>query len=276
MLILFLLILLGKEEHNLVNVFKNKMENKLNDAKARKNKASGLKPSTRGKSEKDQNTTQKEKKKSECVGSKGFSSGPQTSNKNEHIDNKGTGPRYEQEVSDWDAICTAACLLHDVRGIRNELTIFRALVVQQKLAWDGLLSKGFLKASDTDGPDYILRELDRMCGMTDNIKKSVLDILSLEQSSIGITEAMEASEQSEQAMKQSEQSMKQSEQSIKQGKTLMVFTIVTIVFTPMSFLTSLFALNTSAFPHDGHGNLFYHSSWIFPMICKFVLSQLSS
>ncbi|KAI1986702.1 hypothetical protein LOZ53_004600 [Ophidiomyces ophidiicola] len=252
----------GKEEHNLVNVFKNKMENKLNDAKARKNKASGLKPSTRGKSEKDQNTIQKEKEKSECVGSKGFGSGPQTSNKNEHIDNKGSSPRYEQEVSDWDAICTAACLLHDVRGIRNELTIFRALVVQQKLAWDCLVSKGFLKASDTDGPDYILRELDRMCGMTDNIKKSVLDILSLEQSSIGITEAMEASEQSEQAM--------------KQGKTLMVFTIVTIVFTPMSFLTSLFALNTSAFPHDGHGNLFYHSSWIFPMICKFVLSQLSS
>ncbi|KAI1935368.1 hypothetical protein LOZ66_005255 [Ophidiomyces ophidiicola] len=251
----------GKEEHNLVNVFKNKMENKLNDAKARKNKASRPKPSTRGKSEKDQNTTKKKKGKSEYFGSKASSSGLQSSNKKEHIDNKGTSPRYEQEVSDWDAICTAACLLHDVRGIRNELTIFRALVVQQKLAWDGLLSKGLLKTSDTDGPDYILRELDRMCGMTDNIKKSVLDILSLEQSSIGITEAMEASEQSE--------------QSIKQGKTLMVFTIVTIVFTPMSFLTSLFALNTSAFSHDGHGNLFYHSSWIFPMICKFVLICIS-
>ncbi|PYH78290.1 hypothetical protein BO82DRAFT_357535 [Aspergillus uvarum CBS 121591] len=41
----------------------------------------------------------------------------------------------------------------------------------------------------------------------------------------------------------------------------MVFTIVTIVFLPLSFLTSLFALNIAVFPESPYPN-----QWIFPIL----------
>ncbi|KAI1199394.1 hypothetical protein F5X97DRAFT_120187 [Nemania serpens] len=48
----------------------------------------------------------------------------------------------------------------------------------------------------------------------------------------------------------------------KQGQTLMVFTVITVIFTPLSFLTSLFALNISVFPRSGE-NVVYWPTWVF-------------
>ncbi|KAA8572385.1 hypothetical protein EYC84_003007 [Monilinia fructicola] len=52
------------------------------------------------------------------------------------------------------------------------------------------------------------------------------------------------------------------ESARKQGKIMMVFTIITIVFLPMSFLVSLFALDVTSFPHE-NGNLKYTPGFIF-------------
>ncbi|KAH7169525.1 hypothetical protein DER46DRAFT_261193 [Fusarium sp. MPI-SDFR-AT-0072] len=54
----------------------------------------------------------------------------------------------------------------------------------------------------------------------------------------------------------------QSDETVQQGRTLMVFTVTTILFLPMSFLTSLFALNITSFPHN-RINLKYSPGWIF-------------
>lgn len=38
---------------------------------------------------------------------------------------------------------------------------------------------------------------------------------------------------------------------------------------PITFLTSLFALDIKNFPHDGNGNLSYSPQWIFPLLCAY-------
>ncbi|KAI0411455.1 hypothetical protein F5X98DRAFT_383752 [Xylaria grammica] len=53
------------------------------------------------------------------------------------------------------------------------------------------------------------------------------------------------------------------ENTARQGRTILVFTVVTIVFLPITFLSSLFALNIESFPHDANGTLSYSPQWAF-------------
>ncbi|GJP88274.1 hypothetical protein AnigIFM59636_004629 [Aspergillus niger] len=46
----------------------------------------------------------------------------------------------------------------------------------------------------------------------------------------------------------------------------MVFTIVTIVFLPLTFLSSIFALDIAQFTHGPSGRPQFQSWWIFPLI----------
>ncbi|UZP46438.1 hypothetical protein NXS19_014250 [Fusarium pseudograminearum] len=59
----------------------------------------------------------------------------------------------------------------------------------------------------------------------------------------------------------------QAEQSARQGKTIMVFTIVTIIFLPLSFMAAFFAIDISQFQRlkDGKLSLDYVSEIMFPI-----------
>lgn len=60
----------------------------------------------------------------------------------------------------------------------------------------------------------------------------------------------------------------------------MVFTIVTVIFLPLSFIAAFFAIDITAFPHDAHGNLdmplTYVSKYVFgvglsiALLCVFI------
>ncbi|KAI1489057.1 hypothetical protein F5X96DRAFT_642370 [Biscogniauxia mediterranea] len=52
-------------------------------------------------------------------------------------------------------------------------------------------------------------------------------------------------------LRQVEYSRTQDNDSAKQGNVIFIFTVITIVFLPLPFLSSLFALDVSSFPHDG-------------------------
>ncbi|KAI9040728.1 uncharacterized protein KD926_007809 [Aspergillus affinis] len=148
------------------------------------------------------------------------------------------------ENENWSSISKAADLLDEVKDIRDELTILKAILTQQ----DHVLAdiqKSPLHPKSERRPHYMLTEVNEMIEITDTIKSSVNEILNLEQNGTSLREAFE---------------------SVKQGRTLMVFTVITIVFTPMSFLSSLFALNVTSFQHDSKGELAYQPNWIFPML----------
>ncbi|KAK6332499.1 hypothetical protein TWF730_004165 [Orbilia blumenaviensis] len=67
-------------------------------------------------------------------------------------------------------------------------------------------------------------------------------------------------------------SRRSSAEAAKQGRTVLVFTVVTIIFLPLTFLSSLFALNISVFPHNSEGELSYTPGWIFPILFGFTFA----
>ncbi|KAH8588879.1 hypothetical protein B0O99DRAFT_746454 [Bisporella sp. PMI_857] len=70
----------------------------------------------------------------------------------------------------------------------------------------------------------------------------------------------------------------QAEQSDRQGKTLMVFTIVTIIFLPLSFMAAFFAIPVSDWPKNKDGtsalSFRYVSKFIFPLSVAIILPFL--
>ncbi|KAF5590094.1 cytochrome P450 monooxygenase [Fusarium subglutinans] len=76
---------------------------------------------------------------------------------------------------------------------------------------------------------------------------------------------------------QAQASLKEAESARFMNHIILPFTIVTVIFTPLSFLTSLFAVNSDGFPHNDDGELRIPADWlgwnlIFPsrLIMRFI------
>ncbi|KAH6651973.1 hypothetical protein BKA67DRAFT_660747 [Truncatella angustata] len=78
-----------------------------------------------------------------------------------------------------------------------------------------------------------LEELERSANAT---ASSVKDLLDLKSQQAGVFQAWQA--------------MKQSEETTRQGTSIMIFTVVTIVFLPLSFMSSVFGMNAKEFSDD--------------------------
>ncbi|RHZ62320.1 ankyrin repeat protein [Aspergillus thermomutatus] len=96
--------------------------------------------------------------------------------------------------------------------------------------------------------DMHLKDIDRMDKQAERIYSSITDLLDLKQKHANAFEARFARDQAA--------------GTTRQGKTIMVFTIVTIIFLPLSFITSIFTINIQEFPKgpDGVGAL--HLSYV--------------
>ncbi|KAJ6020750.1 hypothetical protein N7540_006254 [Penicillium herquei] len=161
-------------------------------------------------------------------------------------------------------------LLEEIKDIRDELNILERILDDQ----DDLTQKLFNLfdiekhegASSRNLQDQVLQYYQQRAGIglrLDRIKKmdedakisydaiTILQInflLDLKQKHANVMEAKAAREQTQ--------------ETADQGRTILVFTIVTIVFAPLSFLSSFFALNIETFPHTD-GNISFPSSWIY-------------
>jgi len=156
-----------------------------------------------------------------------------------------------QVIRNLKSIVHAADLLEEVKDIRDELNILKAIVAHQKKVW-AELDENELKDNSSKGAAYFINlEIEEMDKQATRVQSAVNLILDLEQNEASITEAISSREQAQ--------------ESIQQGRTLLVFTIVTIIFLPMSFLASLFALNVSSFPRS-NGDVLYSPGWIFPIL----------
>ncbi|VUC26309.1 unnamed protein product [Clonostachys rosea] len=126
----------------------------------------------------------------------------------------------------------------EIKDIRDELNILKSVAkfqreVEKKLSTSGSGKAGFsnnpsrtLSSNSTLRADYVVDDISQMDEISDRIQSSISETLSLEQSEIANLQAT---------------------LSVEQGKTLMIFTIVTIAFLPLSFLTSYFAMDTERF-----------------------------
>jgi len=84
-----------------------------------------------------------------------------------------------------------------------------------------------------------LHDLERMDRQALRIYRSITDMLDLKQKHANAFEARFARDQAAGTM--------------RQGQTIMVFTIVTIIFLPLSFIAAFFAINVREFPRDDQG-----------------------
>jgi Mg2+ and Co2+ transporter CorA len=91
--------------------------------------------------------------------------------------------------------------------------------------------------------DTHLKDIERMDKQAERIYSSITDMLDLKQKHANAFEARFARDQAA--------------GTAKQSRTIMVFTIVTIVFLPLSFIAAFFAINIEEFPRatDGTSSL---------------------
>ena len=148
------------------------------------------------------------------------------------------------------AIGTETRLLAEIKDIRDELNMIRMVLRSQTqatgdfadYAWEELGGRKSDEAADVRKRsreqlkiiDAHVANLDRMDNHAYLIYNSLTHLLDLKQKH---SNAFEARFARAQAVLQAHQ-----------GQTIMVFTIVTIVFLPMSFIASVFAINIAEFP----------------------------
>ncbi|KAL2010712.1 hypothetical protein VTN00DRAFT_6519 [Thermoascus crustaceus] len=154
-------------------------------------------------------------------------------------------------------IAEETALLREIKDIRDELNILTNLAESQEVIWkqtfgtDSLEDRSNFKYFHSCTPTEVKQELQEMAAEAKIVQNSVHTLLDLRQKQASIREA--------------EFGRQQAQDTAKQSNTVMVFTVVTIVFLPLSFLASLFALNVSEFPHES-GSIQYEAWWIFPII----------
>ncbi|KAL1979537.1 hypothetical protein VTN96DRAFT_5584 [Rasamsonia emersonii] len=148
-------------------------------------------------------------------------------------------------------------LLAEAKDIRDELNMIRTVLEYQKQVLFDLqeaicdiyleehrsqqeIKKRFREQQRII--DMHVKDVDRMDKQTERIYDSITDLLDLKQKHANAFEARFARDQAA--------------GTTRQSRTIMVFTIVTVIFLPLSFIASFFAINVQEFPHaDGNPNL---------------------
>ncbi|KAG2421548.1 hypothetical protein HFD88_005523 [Aspergillus terreus] len=144
-------------------------------------------------------------------------------------------------------------LLREVKDICDELNILKTLAEDQENVWQQAWTVvgGKETVFSTNTPSDNRKMILAMIHDATTVQKSLDTLLDLKQKQANLTEV--------------KITRKQAQDTAKQTDTVVWFTVVTIIFLPLSFLTSLFALNVSDFPHSGD-EVAYQGWWIFPVI----------
>ncbi|KAJ5937653.1 hypothetical protein N7454_003995 [Penicillium verhagenii] len=165
-------------------------------------------------------------------------------NDNDYSDGDGS-PLFVDDLLD---IGEETDLLAEIKDIKDELNMIRTVLEQQKNVLADFQevicdtyqgqnkSQLEVKKKFKDQQrmiDMHLKDIDRMDKQAERIYHSITDLLDLKQKHANAFEARFARDQAAGTSRQS--------------KTIMVFTIVTIVFLPLSFISSIFTINLKEF-----------------------------
>ncbi|KAI1323611.1 hypothetical protein F5Y16DRAFT_383366 [Xylariaceae sp. FL0255] len=161
-------------------------------------------------------------------------------------------------------------LLAEIKDIRDELNIIMAIIeaqVQTVNHFEGLVTEelrgeGTKRATDTMVSEIRRRageqkrnlearqkDIGRMDSQALSLYHSLTDLLDLKQKHSNALEARFAGDQAVIAA--------------KQGQTIMVFTIVTIIFLPLSFIAAFFAINLQEWQQTTPLTIPYVSKYMF-------------
>ncbi|KAJ0117399.1 hypothetical protein J7T55_003813 [Diaporthe amygdali] len=129
-----------------------------------------------------------------------------------------------------DSFRTATTSLLDIDDVLNELTMIKRVYQNQAQVWEDMHKDQTLAMECSCRPDHAPRRLytvmTRLEEDAQRVRESVVTLLQLTQGSASTENALKASEQS---------------------KILAIFTVVTVIFTPLSWIAALFALKIESF-----------------------------
>ncbi|TRX93664.1 hypothetical protein FHL15_005340 [Xylaria flabelliformis] len=152
-------------------------------------------------------------------------------------------------------------LLYEVKDIRDELHLLKRIFEAQsrvlseftRLFWPGDQTR-----RDSFLDDCAVQGLIDRTNLLDDDARRTLDSLNYLVTT-----------------KQAQTSLDEAETARYLNKYILLFTIVTIIFTPLSFMTSLFAVPVKQFPHDQNSTLSYDSTWFAGMMLAGELTTLT-
>ncbi|KAJ0115642.1 uncharacterized protein J7T55_010465 [Diaporthe amygdali] len=205
-------------------------------------------------------------------------------NRHEEQDLLGDEPTYDDLN-----ITTEIDLLVEIEDIQDELHILKVVLRDQKRTMrqlDEILLQGRKKpgAVTHEGEEINsminiscienhMSRIGEMEKLAEKAHKSLYHLIDLKQKQANFSEAIsarmlarETAKNTQLQIKQNDEISKQAEETARQGKTLMVFTVVTIIFLPLSFMAAFFAINIDIFPINEDGKL------EFGYILKYMLS----
>ncbi|KAE9961428.1 hypothetical protein BLS_002114 [Venturia inaequalis] len=169
---------------------------------------------------------------------------------------------YDSEPVFVDALLeigTETKLLAEIKDIKDELRILDAVLQSQLQVLPSLADHiaAELGGAKTNPPaaretdrrkreqlkliEVHIKDLDRMKGQATSVEASLAHLLDLKQKHANAFEARFARDQAQ--------------LTAKQGQTILVFTIVTIIFLPLSFIAAFFAIPLAEFAVKGESGL---------------------
>lgn len=146
-------------------------------------------------------------------------------------------------------------LLAECKDIRDELKIIHMILNQQSSLLRDDIPNLFgeeihdsQKRSDIKRRyreqhklvDLHMKDIERMDKQAESLYQNLLNLLDLKQKHANAFEARFARDQAS--------------DTARQGQTIMIFTLVTIIFLPMSFMAAFFTIDIKEFPRDTNGN----------------------
>jgi ankyrin repeat protein/Mg2+ and Co2+ transporter CorA len=172
-------------------------------------------------------------------------------------DSRSTVTGEPKFVEDLLNIHTETKLLEEVKDIQDELGILLQVVDDQQGVHKDICAN-FGPLLRTEGGPYQARsndilddqntlleqqraEIDNMLKQVQSTYKSITDLLDLKQKQANVFEARAA--------------RKLAVETARAGGTLMVFTIVTVIFLPLSFLAAFFAIILEGLPYNDDSRL---------------------
>ncbi|KAK0667680.1 hypothetical protein QBC41DRAFT_323498 [Cercophora samala] len=118
---------------------------------------------------------------------------------------------------------------------------------RDQLLWFRMQSQELLAEVDDR-----LDEIEGLKKGAESTAQSVNDLLSLKQQQASVVQAWE--------------SVKQAEEAVRQGRAIMMFTVITIIFLPLSFIASIFGMNNYEFGgQDNPWSVYEQLKYILPI-----------
>ena len=169
----------------------------------------------------------------------------------EHFHDENMGPTHTPLfVDDLLDIGSETDLLTETKDIRDEIAMIikvlkdqRAVLSDMEVCFTDIYQKEHKRQMELKRRfreqvkliDIHTTDLERMDRQASRIYESITDLLDLKQKHANALEARFARDQAA--------------GTARQSQTVMVFTIVTIIFLPLSFIAALFTINIREFPH---------------------------